>query len=105
MDDLAKERTGILGPARQVVVAAGDDHAPIPSRPRPPGEADIEAAVAVGRNAGDALAEFDVWRQSKLGDVVPEVSEHAFVAWIFGVVLIEHGQVIKARRADAGDEV
>jgi len=105
MQDLAREATGIAGQPRHVVMAAGDDDAAITARLGLAGDADLPVVIGLRFKAAHRLAQFDVGQQPKFAGIVAEIGQHAVVPGIFGVILIEHRQVVEAGRADRGDEM
>jgi hypothetical protein len=86
-------------------MATSDHHAQVVSRLRLAGDGGLPAPIGGRCQPGDGLAELDVGAQIELGDVVAEIRQHALMTRIFGIILIEHGQVVEASGTDARDEV
>src|SRR6185312_5925240 len=51
------------------------------------------------------LAELDMLAQPESASEVAKVSKHAFMAWIFRIVLVQHRQIVEAGGADGGHQV
>ena len=103
MQRLACERAGIGRHARRIVMPARHHHAAIEAGLGLAGDCHLPQFVAARRDIRYGLAELDVRSQPEGTHKVAEVAEHALMARILGIVLVQHRQVVEAGGADGGD--